>query len=355
MARPRERAIAPRARRGADRDRQRGCGRAVGCRRRADRAPGVAARAPARGRDARSGARRRRRAARARADRARRSRARVARLPAPPRPRSRGACARGKAPGRHPRHRAQASREARSAARAARRNRGAPVCAGRVRRCRGAGRARGQGRARLSRGRRPSCRRSATSTATSSRIASPKRCRRSRWPAAASKSRSSPRGNPASYGLDDIEFRVAGHPKQPLGSLARVASGGELSRIALALSGGGERSGLGAHARVRRSRQRHRRRRRRHGGPVAANARRAAPGAVRHAPAAGGRVRGRALSRGQGRQRQTASRASSRSLAQGRRVEELARMLGGAEVTAKTRAHAKELYEQHQRVTKGPR
>jgi DNA repair protein RecN (Recombination protein N) len=32
------------------------------------------------------------------------------------------------------------------------------------------------------------------------------------------------------------------------------------------------------------------------------------------------------------------------------RVEELARMLGGAEITAKTRAHAKELYEQSRRM-----
>ena len=36
-------------------------------------------------------------------------------------------------------------------------------------------------------------------------------------------------------------------------------------------------------------------------------------------------------------------------LATAARVEELARMLGGAQVTAKTRAHAKELYEQHRR------
>jgi DNA repair protein RecN (Recombination protein N) len=32
-----------------------------------------------------------------------------------------------------------------------------------------------------------------------------------------------------------------------------------------------------------------------------------------------------------------------------KRVEELARMLGGAKITAKTRAHAQELYEQHKR------
>jgi DNA repair protein RecN (Recombination protein N) len=36
-------------------------------------------------------------------------------------------------------------------------------------------------------------------------------------------------------------------------------------------------------------------------------------------------------------------------LATGDRVEELARMLSGAAVTAKTRAHAKELYDQHKR------
>ena len=41
-----------------------------------------------------------------------------------------------------------------------------------------------------------------------------------------------PLPSPASYGLDEVEFRVATHPKQALGPLARVASGGELSRIA---------------------------------------------------------------------------------------------------------------------------
>ena len=44
-----------------------------------------------------------------------------------------------------------------------------------------------------------------------------------------------PLAAPASYGLEQVEFRVASHPKQPLGPLARVASGGELSRIALAI------------------------------------------------------------------------------------------------------------------------
>ena len=44
-----------------------------------------------------------------------------------------------------------------------------------------------------------------------------------------------PLAAPASYGLEQVEFRVASHPKQPLGPLAKVASGGELSRIALAI------------------------------------------------------------------------------------------------------------------------
>ncbi|HEY5861626.1 MAG TPA: AAA family ATPase, partial [Casimicrobiaceae bacterium] len=44
-----------------------------------------------------------------------------------------------------------------------------------------------------------------------------------------------PEAAPASHGLERVELDVASHPKQPLGPLARVASGGELSRIALAI------------------------------------------------------------------------------------------------------------------------
>lgn len=39
----------------------------------------------------------------------------------------------------------------------------------------------------------------------------------------------------AAHGLEGIEFRVRAHPGQPAGPLARVASGGELSRIGLAI------------------------------------------------------------------------------------------------------------------------
>ena len=38
-----------------------------------------------------------------------------------------------------------------------------------------------------------------------------------------------------SHGLEDVEFRVAANPSQPLRPLAKVASGGELSRIGLAI------------------------------------------------------------------------------------------------------------------------
>jgi len=40
---------------------------------------------------------------------------------------------------------------------------------------------------------------------------------------------------PAASGLEDVEFEVASHPSLPLRPLARVASGGELSRISLAI------------------------------------------------------------------------------------------------------------------------
>ena len=37
------------------------------------------------------------------------------------------------------------------------------------------------------------------------------------------------------YGMDDIEFLIAANPGNPLQSLAKIASGGELSRVMLAL------------------------------------------------------------------------------------------------------------------------
>ncbi len=43
-------------------------------------------------------------------------------------------------------------------------------------------------------------------------------------------------GEPTAHGLEDIEFRVAAHPGSTPRALAKVASGGELARISLAIS-----------------------------------------------------------------------------------------------------------------------
>ena len=110
--------------------------------------------------------------------------------------------------------------------------------------------------------------------------------------------------NPRATALEQVEFHVASHPKQPLGPLAKVASGGELSRIALAIqvvtSEVGDVPTLifdEVDAGI--------------GGAVAATVGRSlqtlgarAAGAVRHAPAAGRGVRRRALARHEGRPRQ---------------------------------------------------
>ncbi len=147
---------------------------------------------------------------------------------------------------------------------------------------------------------------------------------------------------PARYGLDSVEFRVAAHPKQPLGPLARVASGGELSRIALAIQVVASEvgqiptlvfdevdSGIG--------------------GAVAATVGRMLQElgsdrqvlCVTHLPQVA------ACADAHFRVSKTGNRAGVRSelalLSAADRVEELARMLGGAAITAKTRAHAKEL------------
>jgi DNA repair protein RecN (Recombination protein N) len=158
-----------------------------------------------------------------------------------------------------------------------------------------------------------------------------------------------PLAEPASFGLESVEFRVATHPKQPSGPLARVASGGELSRIALAIqvvaSEVGDTGTLvfdEVDAGI--------------GGAVAATVGRLMQSlgsrrqvlCVTHLPqvAAFADAHFRVTKDGDGDA--VTSRVGRLSRAQ--RLEELARMLGGSEVTAKTRAHAKELYEQHRRA-----
>ena len=89
--------------------------------------------------------------------------------------------------------------------------------------------------------------------------------------------------------------------REPSEAAARAARARRVGRGTVARGarhpGRGERSGPGAHAGVRRGRQRHRRRRRGHRRAPAAGTRHAAAGAVRDAPAAGGGLRRRALSR----------------------------------------------------------
>jgi len=156
---------------------------------------------------------------------------------------------------------------------------------------------------------------------------------------------------PASYGHEQVEFRVASHPKQPLGPLAKVASGGELSRIALAIQV--VTSEVGAvptlifdevDAGI--------------GGAVAATVGRLLQSlgnrrqvlCVTHLPqvAAFADAHFRVTKQGDAE----TVRAEVEPLASAARVDELSRMLAGSAITTKTRAHARELLEQHRRTTR---
>ena len=155
-------------------------------------------------------------------------------------------------------------------------------------------------------------------------------------------------GERASYGRESVEFRIATHPKQPPGPLARVASGGELSRVALAMqvvaSDVGDvptlvfdevDTGIG--------------------GAVAATVGRMLQSlggrrqvlCVTHLPqvAAHADHHFRVVKTGSGER--VASELAQ--LARAERVDELARMLAGSEITSKTRAHARELFDSLQR------
>jgi len=154
-------------------------------------------------------------------------------------------------------------------------------------------------------------------------------------------------GEPASYGLEQVEFLVAGHAGVAPRALAKVASGGELARIALAISVITSSSGATKGVKVDTL--------------IFDEVDSGIGGGVAE-------VVGRLLKRlGQERQvlcvthlPQVASQANqhfqvSKSsvggktvshievLQQKARVEEIARMLGGLEITATTRKHAREL------------
>jgi DNA repair protein RecN (Recombination protein N) len=146
------------------------------------------------------------------------------------------------------------------------------------------------------------------------------------------------------HGTDDIEFLVSANPGQPPRSLAKVASGGELSRISLAIQvaavqsndasclvfdevdtgvGGGvaeivgrQLRALGEHAQVL---------------------------CVTHLPQvasqAHAHVKVTKLTDGR------TTRTSLHPLSRDERIEEIARMLGGVDVTDKARLHAAEMLD----------
>jgi DNA repair protein RecN (Recombination protein N) len=146
---------------------------------------------------------------------------------------------------------------------------------------------------------------------------------------------------PAPHGLDRVEFRVSTNPGQAARPIARVASGGELARLSLAVQvccaaqavpcmvfdevdagiGGAvaeivgrELRALGSSAQVL---------------------------CVTHLAqvAAQGHQHLRVAKHSDGR----GTRTSVTALAEDARVEEIARMLGGVEITPRTRAHALEM------------
>jgi DNA repair protein RecN (Recombination protein N) len=147
---------------------------------------------------------------------------------------------------------------------------------------------------------------------------------------------------PTAAGMEDVEFEVSSHPSLPLRPLAKVASGGELSRVSLALQlvtakaspvatlvfdevdagiGGAVAETVGrALQRLGRDRQ---------------------VLCVTHLPQVAA----------QGDEQWTVTRSATRGrvgvgaarLNRAGRIEELARMLGGAQITDTTRRHAAEM------------
>jgi DNA repair protein RecN (Recombination protein N) len=150
------------------------------------------------------------------------------------------------------------------------------------------------------------------------------------------------RGDPGAHGIDRVEFRVAGHAGATPRALGKVASGGELSRISLAISELAAQANPvptlifdEADAGV--------------GGAVAEVVgelmRRLGEDrqvlCVTHLP----QVAAKANEHFSVTKVQQADRTTSliEHLDRNRRIEEIARMLGGKEITATTRKHAREL------------
>jgi|JRYD01.1.fsa_nt_gb DNA repair protein RecN (Recombination protein N) len=146
---------------------------------------------------------------------------------------------------------------------------------------------------------------------------------------------------PAPHGLDQIEFRVTANPGQPLRPLAKVASGGELARLSLAVQvarAGREGRCMifdevdagvgGAVAEIV-------------GGELRALGDRGQVLCVTHLPqvASQGHHQLRVSKLTDGK----TTRTQLVVLEPDARVEEIARMLGGVEITDKAREHAREM------------
>jgi DNA repair protein RecN (Recombination protein N) len=154
-------------------------------------------------------------------------------------------------------------------------------------------------------------------------------------------------GEFAAHGLDVIEFNVAANPGQPAKALAKVASGGELSRISLAIQmitaqqgriptlifdevdsgvGGGIAEIVGRHLRVLgQSRQ---------------------VFCVTHLPQVASQAHHHLRVQKHTENNETTTQVIA--LSEKERVEEISRMLGGLEITKQTRAHAKEMLDKAQ-------
>jgi DNA repair protein RecN (Recombination protein N) len=148
---------------------------------------------------------------------------------------------------------------------------------------------------------------------------------------------------PAQHGNDDVELRVSTNPGQPPRALAKIASGGELSRLSLAVQVAGSAretrsmvfdevdSGIGgAVAEIV-------------GRELRALGERGQVLCVTHLPqvASQGHHHLRVTKLTDGKTTRTALTALSGE----DRIDELARMLGGVDVTSKAREHAREMLQ----------
>jgi DNA repair protein RecN (Recombination protein N) len=148
---------------------------------------------------------------------------------------------------------------------------------------------------------------------------------------------------PAQHGIDDVELRVSTNPGQPPRALAKIASGGELSRLSLAVQVAGSAqetrsmvfdevdSGIGgAVAEIV-------------GRELRALAERGQVLCVTHLPqvASQGHHHLRVTKLTDGK----TTRTSLTALSGEDRIDELARMLGGVDVTSKAREHAREMLQ----------